>query len=673
MPPSPVKRAAELRRFLSYHAHRYYVLDSPEISDADYDKALAELEKIEREHPDVVTTDSPTQRVGATPAQLFKPVVHRQAMFSLDNAFDLTQLREWEERVARILERQPAGYVVEPKIDGLALSLTYQAGLLAKAATRGDGRTGEDITANVRTIKAVPLRLAGDPPELVEIRGEIYLPERAFADLNRRQAEAGDKIFSNARNAAAGSVRQKDPRVTAGRPLSIWTYQVGYLEGFPAFASHWESLNWLREAGLPINPHTRQLADLSGVERYLGEAEERRHSLGYETDGVVVKVNLIAEQKALGFTAKSPRWAIAYKFAPEEQTTRLLDIAINIGRTGTATPFAVLQPVFVGGVTVSTATLHNQDEVARKDVRIGDTVVVRRAGDVIPEVMGPVASLRTGKERKWKMPAKCPFCHNPIVRKKGESASYCSGGFACPSRQREYLAHFAGAMEIEGMGYATIDLLLREGLVVDPADIFRFKGSALLGYEGWADLSVANLMAQIEAAKSRPLARLLTALGIPGVGWTVARTLARRFRSLDRILGATAEELQSVSGIGPELSATILAWGGDKANRRLVKKLAAAGVATADVEPEGGGGELLVGVTLVITGTLSGFSREGAKEAAERAGAKVTGAVSKTTTALVAGESPGSKLAKATALGVPVIDEALFVRLLAEGPAVLRR
>jgi len=673
MPPSPTDRAAELRRFLSYHANRYYVLDAPEISDAAYDEALRELEKIEREHPDLVTPDSPTQRVGAPPTQLFRPIVHRQAMFSLDNASNLTELREWEERIGRMLERQPAGYVVEPKIDGLAVSLTYQDGLLTKAATRGDGRTGEEITANVRTVKAVPLRLLGDAPALVEIRGELYLPERAFADLNRRQAEGGDKVFSNARNAAAGSVRQKDPRVTAGRSLSIWTYQVGYLEGFPAFASHWESLNWLRGAGLPVNPRTQHLADLQAVEHHLKEAEALRHSLGYETDGVVVKVDLFAEQRALGFTAKSPRWAIAYKFAPEEQTTRVRDIAISIGRTGTATPFAMLEPVFVGGVTVSTATLHNQDEVARKDVRIGDTVVVRRAGDVIPEVVGPVVSLRTGKERRWKMPARCPFCRNPIVRKQGESAAYCSGGFACPSRRREYLAHFAGAMEIEGMGYATIDLLLDEGLVADPADIFRLKGSALLNYEGWAELSVANLMAQIEAAKGRPLARLLTALGIPGVGWTVARTLARRFRSLDRILGATAEELQSVSGIGPELSGTIRTWASDKANRRLVKKLGTAGVMTADAEPEEGSGELLVGVTLVITGTLTGLSREAAKEAAERAGAKVTGAVSKATTALVAGESPGSKLAKATSLGVPVIDEALFVRLLAEGPGVLRK
>ncbi|MCJ7726622.1 MAG: NAD-dependent DNA ligase LigA, partial [Acidimicrobiia bacterium] len=458
----PSARVEELRRLLRYHSHRYHVLDEPEIADAGYDAMFRELEALESAHPELASADSPTQRVGAPPSDLFAEVAHRERMFSLDNAESAEQVEAWEARLDRQLGRPPAGFACELKVDGLAVSLTYEQGRLTRAATRGDGLTGEDVTANIRTVLGVPLVLLGDDaPDLMEVRGEVYMPLAAFEALNESQAEAGERLFVNPRNAAAGAVRQKDPAVTAGRRLAIWLYQVGYVEGGPSFGSHTESLAWLREHGLPVNPASEHVDDLPGVLRYVADAEQARHHLGYQTDGVVIKVDPLADQRELGFTAKSPRWAIAYKFPPEEQTTRLVGIEVNVGRTGAVTPFAVLEPVFVGGATVTNATLHNQDEVARKDVRIGDTVVVRRAGDVIPEVVGPVPSLRTGAETPWKMPADCPFCGNPITRAEGEAVARCTGGFECPSRLREYLFHFAGrgGMDIEGLGYKTVGLI----------------------------------------------------------------------------------------------------------------------------------------------------------------------------------------------------------------------
>ncbi len=676
MPPTidPAARAAELRAALRYHDHRYHVLDAPEISDAQYDALKRELSALEEAHPELVTPDSPTRRVGAAPSAQFAPVTHREPMFSLDNAMEENELVAWEARLERVLGRPAGGYACEPKIDGLAVSLTYEQGRFVLGATRGDGTVGEDITANLRTIPAIPLVLLGeDHPELMEVRGEVYMPVAAFAELNEAQAEAGERLFVNPRNAAAGAVRQKDPAVTASRRLSIWVYQLGYRRGGPALGSHHESLQWLRTLGLSVNPMSEHFAGLDGVLAYLRRAEGARHDLPYQTDGVVIKVDLLAEQRELGFTAKSPRWAIAYKYPPEEENTRLLGIEVNVGRTGAVTPYAVLEPVFVGGATVTNATLHNQDEVARKDLRVGDTVVVRRAGDVIPEVVGPVPSLRTGCERRWKMPTRCPFCGSPIVRLEGEAVARCAGGLACPSRLREYLFHFAGrgGMDIEGLGYRTIDMLLREGLIADPADVFSLTREDLISRERWGEVSVGNLLAAIDAARDRPPARLLTALGIPLVGGTVARPLARRFHSLDALMAASEEELAAIDGIGPEIARSLRSWSADPDNRRLVEKLRSAGVRLSEPVEEGVDRSLLAGVTLVITGTLEDYSRDQARAAVEDRGGKVAGSVSRKTTAVVVGESPGAKAQKARELGVPMLDEEAFTRLLAEGAGAL--
>jgi DNA ligase (NAD+) len=508
----------------------------------------------------------------------------------------------------------------------------------------------------------------------MEVRGEIYMPVSAFEALNARQAELGERPYVNPRNTAAGSVRQKDPAITATRQLSIWVYQLGHLEGGPQLATHTESITWLGELGLRVNPANRRVEDLEAVEAFVAEAEAARHAADYEIDGVVIKVDSLADQASLGFTAKSPRWAIAFKLPPEEKTTRLVDIQVNVGRTGAVTPYAVLEPVFVGGVTVTTATLHNEREVQRKDVRVGDTVVVRRAGDVIPEVVGPVLSLRPPGAQPWHMPPRCPFCDHAIVLPEGEAKHRCTGGFSCPSRLREYLFHFAsrGAMDIEGLGYQTVDLLLREGLIADPADIFGLRAEDLLGFEGWGETSVANLLDAIDAARERPLARLLTALGINMVGGTVARTLAREFGELRRLLAADEAAVTSIHGIGAEIAGSIRRWADDPANLALVNKLAAAGVRLSDPQPESAAaGDLLAGVTVVITGTLEGFSRDEARSAVESRGGKVTGSVSGRTSAVVAGESPGSKLAKARELGVPVLDEKGFVALLETGAAAI--
>ena len=626
---------------------------------------------IEAAHPDVVTPDSPTQRVGAPLGDAFAPVTHRERMFSLDNVASLEELEAWQARLARVLERDPTGYACELKIDGLAVSLTYADGRLVQAATRGDGVTGEDVTANVRTIEAVPLVLRGNAPPLMEVRGEIYMPVSAFAELNARQADAGERPYVNPRNTAAGSVRQKDPAKTGERKLSIWVYQLGYVEGGPDIDTHTATMDWLRDLGLRVNPANRLVPDVAGIEAFVEQALALRHDNDYETDGVVIKVDALADQRIAGFTAKSPRWAVAYKMPPEEKTTVLRDIRINVGRTGAVTPYAVLEPVFVGGVSVTNATLHNEGEVQRKDVRIGDTVIVRRAGDVIPEVVGPVESLRPPDAEVWRMPDVCPFCGNPIVLAEGEAKARCTGGFACPSRLREYLFHFAsrGAMDIEGLGYKTVDLLLREGLIADPADIFTLDREALAGFEGWGEVSVANLMSAIDDACDRPVGRLITALGIPLVGGTVARSLARVFRSFPELMAASEDDISAIEGIGPEIARSVAEWSADPENVRLVEKLAAAGVRLEDPEPEGGAAsDLLAGVTIVVTGTLEGFSRDGAKAAVEQRGGKVVGSVSRKTTAVVAGDNPGSKLQKAQELGVPVLDEAAFVELLASGP-----
>jgi DNA ligase (NAD+) len=665
------QRIEELRAEIRTHVYQYFVLDDPVVSDAQYDALVRELKALEEAHPELITPDSPTQRVGGPVSDLFKPVTHLRPMFSLDNAESRENLEAWEARMMRQLGSAPSGYVCELKIDGLAVVLTFRDGLLASGATRGDGTTGEDVTANLRTIKSVPLRLLGDEvPSVLEVRGEVYMSDTAFEELNQRQQEEGKPIFANPRNAAAGAVRQKDPNVTASRNIDIWVYQLGLVEGGPRFSTHGETLDYLRSLGLRTNPATNVLPTIDDVHSYVKAAEEGRHANGYQTDGVVIKVDSLAEQDALGYTAKAPRWAIAYKFPPEEQVTTLLDIRINVGRTGAATPYAVLEPVFVGGATVGMATLHNQDQVALKDVRIGDKVIVRRAGDVIPEVVGPVVGVRTGKEKVWAMPGTCPFCGNPIVRQEGEAVARCTGGFACPSRVREWLSHFAGrgGMDIEHLGYKTIDLLLGEGLISDPADIFTFDTGRLLEMPGWKETSVNNLAAAIDAARDRPVARLLTALGIRHVGGTVARVLTRRFGSLPALMDATEEEIAEVEGIGQVIAGEVKAWSRDPDNRALVEKLGAAGVRLEDEREKGAVSDLLAGLTFVVSGTIEGFTREEAAAAIEARGGKAAGSVSGKTTALIVGESPGaSKTKKAEELGIPIIDGDGFKKLLDEG------
>ncbi|HZD23214.1 MAG TPA: NAD-dependent DNA ligase LigA [Acidimicrobiia bacterium] len=669
------ERIEELRSQIREHNHRYYVLDEPIISDAQFDTLLRELIALEAQHPELITPDSPTQRVGTPVGEMFAEVTHLRPMFSLDNAESNEQLTAWEARLERVLAGPASGYVCELKIDGLAVVLTYRAGVLTTGATRGDGTVGEDITANLRTVDSIPLRLLGDDvPSILEVRGEVYMPYSAFDELNKRQTADEKPLFTNPRNAAAGSVRMKDPQVTAERGLEIWVYQMGLIEGGPAFETHSGTIDYMRSLGLRTNPANETVKTIDDVYTYVEHAEKERHDMPYQTDGVVVKVDLLAEQGTLGYTAKAPRWAIAYKFPPEEQITTLKDIQINVGRTGAATPFAVLEPVFVGGAKVGMATLHNEDQVAAKDVRIGDQVIVRRAGDVIPEVVGPVVAARTGKEKKWSMPANCPFCGHPIVRLDGEAVARCTGGFECPSRVREWLAHFAGrgGMDIEHLGYATIDLLLGEGLISDPADIFTFDTSRLLEVEGWGKTSVDNLTDAIEEARHRPVAKLLTALGIRHVGGTVARLLARHFGGLPTLMDASEEEIAAIDGIGPVIAAGVAEWSSDPANRELVEKLGAAGVNLSDEQTEEVASDLLAGATFVVSGTIEGFTRDEARAVIEERGGKATGSVSGKTTALIVGDSPGvSKLNKATDLGIPIIDGEVFKRLLDKGLAVL--
>lgn len=670
------RRIEELRTQIREHAYLYYVLDDPKVSDAEYDGLFRELVALEDAHPSLVTSDSPTQRVGGIASELFAPVTHRRRLFSLDNAEAADDLVAWEQRMVRQLGQAPSGYACELKIDGLAVSLVYEGGVFVQGATRGDGTTGEDITANLRTIESIPLRLlGGDPPSLLEVRGEVYMPYPAFEELNQRQMDAEDRIFTNPRNAAAGSVRQKDPAVTAGRKLAIWIYQAGLVEGGPSLGTHGETMDYLRRLGLRVNPASSIVPDLAAVVEYTRQAERTRHDHEYQTDGVVIKVDSLDLQDRLGHTARAPRWAIAFKVPPEEQTTTLRDILINVGRTGRATPFAVLEPVFVGGANVGMATLHNEDEVHRKDVRVGDTVVVRRAGDVIPEVLGPVVAVRDGSERVWHMPTECPFCGHPIVRPEGEKDARCTGGLACPSRVREWLAYFAGrsAMDIEGLGYKTIDLLLTEGLISDPADVFTLQAADLEGYEGWGDVSIANLLAGIDAARDRPLERLIVALGIRHVGPSAAKEFARRFHSMDRLLDASREELLDIEGIGPAIADAWSDWAIEPGNRTLIEKFRRGGVRMEDQgEEPSASSDLLAGVTLVVSGTLERFSRDEAREAIEERGGNATGSVSNKTTALVVGDSPGgAKVGKAEALGVPIIDEATFERMLEDGIAAL--
>ncbi len=665
------RRVEELRAEIRRYDHHYYILDDPLIDDAGYDEVWRDLVRLEEEHPELITVDSPTQRVGAPVSELFSPVQHLRPLFSLDNAVSPDELQAWEERLERMLGRRPEGYVCEPKVDGLAVVLTYRDGSLSVAATRGSGEVGEDITANLRTLPSVPLRLLGDAPSLLEVRGEVYMTLDGFDELNRRRREAEQSTFANARNAAAGSVRQKDPTVTASRALEIWVYQAGVLEGGPSFQRHSEVLDYLQSLGLRVNPRSISAPGLEEVNDYVKEMLDHHHRLPYQTDGVVIKVDSLADQDELGATARAPRWAVAYKFPPEERVTTLRGIQINIGRTGAATPFAVLEPVFVGGANVSMATLHNEDQVRHKDVRVGDRVVVRRAGDVIPEVVGPVPTPGKDRAPPWEMPRECPFCQSPIERPEGEAVARCTRGLTCPSRLREWLFHFSsrGGMDIEGLGYKTVDSLLRDGTIGGPADVFFLGAEHFEEREGWKDKSIRNLLEGIEAARRRPLWRLLVALGIRHVGPGGARLITARYRSMDRIAAATEEDLAAIDGIGETIAGSVRAWMDEPDNRELLARLGEGGVSLADPEPETEIPQVLEGWTLVVTGGLESMNREGVQQAITSRGGRSVSSVSSKTSALVVGASPGaSKLAKAEQLGTPILTEDEFLSLLEHGP-----
>jgi DNA ligase (NAD+) len=664
------KRRDELVAQIAHHNARYFEQDEPEISDAEFDDLVGELRVLVAEHPELDDPELPIHRPGGAPSATFAPVTHVMPMLSLDNAFSRDELFAWGERVDRIITCTT--FVAEPKMDGLAISLLYREGRLAVGATRGDGVTGEDVTANVATITGLPKRLRGSPlPALLEVRGEIYMPTASFEELNRRQAEAEARLFANPRNAAAGSLRQKDPSVTASRDLALFCYQLGAKEGGHRLRTHTETLAWLSELGFPVNPLIDRYDDLEAVYEFCGSMEQQRHALGYEIDGVVVKVDDLGQREEIGFTSRAPRWAIAYKFPPEEKTTKLLGIMVSIGRTGRATPFAQLEGVFVGGSTVGLATLHNEDEVARRDVRVGDTVVVRKAGDVIPEVVGPVLAERKKGRRRWKFPTKCPVCSEPLVRLDGEANHYCVN-VDCPAQRVQRIVHFAsrGAMDIEGLGEERVAQLVDAGLLDDAGDVYALSAEELVPLERLAEVSARKLIDAIEVSKSRGLARVLVGLSIRNIGPTAANALARALGSLERIEHATPEELTAIDGVGPILVESVHRFFTIDANRRIVDKLREAGVdleGPPPAEPVDTGGVTLEGLTFVLTGGMEGYTREAAEGALQARGGKVTGSVSKKTSFVVVGENPGSKLAKAEQLGVAILDEAGFAQVLHEG------
>jgi DNA ligase (NAD+) len=705
-PAGARRRHADLSLDITEADHRYYVLDSPTISDIDYDTKMRELRALEEQYPDLRTPDSPTQTVHGNISTLFTPVEHLERLLSLDNVFTDEDLGGWTDRATKLGGAGP--YLCELKIDGLAIDLVYRDGALVKAATRGDGRTGEDVTPNIRTISSIPARLAGDAwPAVLEVRGEVFMPVEAFGKLNESLLDAGKAAFANPRNSAAGSLRQKDPRITASRALDAIVHGIGrvegqedgdgisgpageagitgaakgpgeegHLEGAPDTQSGWYER--LRGWGLPVSGLYKVVRDMAGVREYIAYYAEHRHDPPYEIDGVVVKIDQIALQRLLGSTSRAPRWAIAFKYAPEEVTTRLLDIQVNVGRTGRVTPFAVMEPVKVSGSTVDRATLHNADEVKRKGVLIGDMVILRKAGDVIPEVLGPVADLRTGDEREFSFPSKCPACQTPLAREEGEVDWRCPNTRACPAQLRERLFHLAGrgAFDIEVLGYEAVTALLDCGLVTDEGDLFALAAERLetcpffMVKQGTLSANATRLLVNLDQARTRPLWRILVALSIRHVGPTAARALAAEFGSLDAIEAASTDALAAVDGVGPTIAASLRDWFTEDWHRAIVAKWRDAGVQLADpdFDPTRAAARLLAGVSVVVTGTLADFSRDEAGEAIRAAGGKVTSSVSKKTSFVVAGENAGSKYDKAVELGVPILDEAAFRVLLDQGP-----
>ncbi len=658
------KRVEKLREEIEYHNYRYYVLDKPEISDAQYDRLMRELEKLEEQYPELRSPNSPTQRVGAPPLEAFEIVRHTLPMLSLANAFDEAETKDFDKRVKKFLgTTQDIEYIAEPKLDGLAVELVYEKGHFIVGSTRGDGVNGENITRNLRTIRTIPLQLIRKEipvPERLEVRGEVIMQMKRFQELNRRREEAGEPLFANPRNAAAGSVRQLDSKITARRPLEIYCYGVGEVRG-RTFKSHWEILQAFPKWGLRINPHIQRCRSIDDVLQYYHEMSEKRESLPYEIDGIVIKVDRLDLQTRLGEIARSPRWALAFKFQPKQETTKILDIIVQVGRTGALTPVAVMEPVKVGGVEVSRATLHNQDEIDKKDVRIGDTVIIQRAGDVIPEVVQVISSKRNGTEKKFRMPSKCPVCGAEVIK---EEAIHRCIGLDCPAQLKGRIKHFASkrAMDIEGLGTKLTDQLVEKGLVKDVADIYYIKKEQLIALERMAEKSAQNIIDAIEKSKNKPLAKFLFALGIRHVGETTAEDLAGHFLRLDDFFRLLEEDLMEVEGIGPEVAASVHQFFKDKKNKESIERLKKAGVKV--IEPKVKEKGKLVGKTFVFTGTLKAFGRDEARNLVESLGGMTASGVSKKVDFVVIGEDPGSKFDKAKELGIKTLTEEEFMRII---------
>ena len=666
------QRINKLRELINHHNYRYYVLDSPEISDAEYDEFMRELKQLEEAHPELITPDSPTQRVGAAPVEAFGVVEHPQPLLSLANAFSDEELEAWYRRASNLLGGRKADFVCELKIDGLAVALTYVNGLLEVGATRGDGYRGENITQNLRTVKSIPLSVPKEAPPRFEVRGEVYLPKTGFKKLNEERAKEDLPLFANPRNAAAGSVRQLDPRITAQRPLDIFVYGLGWAEGKAVPETHWEIMQYLKSLGFKINPNIALCRTIAEVKDYYEKWVENQEKLPYEADGVVVKINSIPFQVELGFVGREPRWAIAYKFPAIQGTTRLLDIGINVGRTGSLNPYAILEPVQVGGVTIKHAALHNEEDIHRKDIRIGDWVVIQRAGEVIPEIVEPIVSRRTSKEKIFRMPRRCPVCKAEVIKPKGEAMHRCTNA-ACPAQALERIKHFVsrGAMDIEGVGEKMSQALFDAGLIKDVGDLYYLTRDQLLGLERMADKSAANILNSIERSKNRPLPRVIFALGITHIGEETAKLLAEHYTSLDELAGASREQLLEIPSIGTKIADSILAFFRQEGNKKIIKKLKKARVKlkAEEAEPR----DLpLAGLEFVITGRLEAFPRQDAEAKIKALGGKSGSDVTRKTSYLVVGADPGSKLARTEALGIKQLSETELLELLKQAENKLK-
>ena len=660
------KQIAELRERLSYHSYRYYALDSPEISDAEYDQMMVELRKLEDQYPELITSESPTQRVGAAPLAEFDVVEHTKPLLSLANVFSDDELLAWHKRISNLVPDQAMDFVCELKMDGLAVALTYVDGKLTTGATRGDGFRGEDITQNLRTIKSIPLTVPRHAPKKFEVRGEVYLSKAGFAKLNRERAEDDLPLFANPRNAAAGSLRQLDPRITSKRPLDIYIYALGYIDDKASRApsTHWETMEYLKSLGFRINPLSAKAASIGEAAEYYKRWLDKRDKLEFEADGVVIKVDSLELQEALGAVGHDPRWAVAYKFPSIQATTRLLDIGINVGRTGSLNPYAILEPVSVGGVTIKRATLHNEEDITRKDLRIGDTVIIQRAGEVIPEIVAPVVSKRTGEEKVFVMPDRCPVCGSEVFKPEGEAIARCTNA-SCPAQLHRLLAHFVSrnAMDIDGIGEKIAGALISNGLVKDAADLYSLTKEQLLTMDGIEEKSANNLLAAITESKEQPLARLLFALGIRHVGAEIADILANHFGSIDALSQTTGEELMQIPAIGPKIAESIVAFFQKDRNRSIIERLEQAGV-TLKKNKDKQKDLPLKGQQFVLTGTLGSFTRNEAEARIKELGGSIGSSVSKKTTYVVAGADPGSKIEKAQKLGIKIIDEDEFLKLI---------